>query len=44
MICYMYIDDDPVVICGDFNSRIGNKKDYCSAVDDVPDRIPLDMT
>ena len=40
---YSQVDSDNVYICGDFNARIGNKQD-CAEYDDVPKRIPVDMT
>ena len=40
---YMYCDRvDSIILCGDFNSRIGSSHDYVLEVDDIPPRKSLD--
>ena len=34
--------DDVILIGGDFNSRIGNKQDYCASLDHIKDRNSVD--
>jgi hypothetical protein len=35
-------DADTLVLCGDFNSRIGNDSDFIKEVDNIIPRIPID--
>lgn len=37
-------DIDAIVICGDFNSRIGNAQDINNTVDNIPCRLVKDQT
>jgi hypothetical protein len=39
---YTYQNDGVVYMCGDFNSRPGDKSDYIVGVDDVPERHVVD--
>ena len=39
---YMYQTDCPFVICGDFNGRVGNLKDFIDGTDQIPDRNVVD--
>ena len=39
---YSYQQEEIVIICGDFNSRIASKPDFIEGVDDVIKRAPLD--
>lgn len=39
---YTHQDELPIVICGDFNSRIGCKPDFIEGVDNIPERKPMD--
>ena len=41
---YEYQNDDHLVICGDFNARIGCESDYIEGVDDVKPREVIDET
>ena len=41
---YEYSDVDALYICGDLNSRIGNKSDYIVEIDDIGDRDVIDFT
>ena len=43
-ITYEHCECDMIVLCGDFNSRIGNTIDYIKNIDDVTDRAVLDST
>lgn len=43
-IIYNYSESDAIYICGDFNSRIGNKKDYIDVIDNLSQRNVLDST
>ena len=42
-LVYLHWDADVYIFCGDVNSRTGNKQDVDSAIDDVPDRHPIDV-
>lgn len=39
---YMYQNQGDFIICGDFNSRIGEMVDFNVGIDDVPDRNNID--
>jgi hypothetical protein len=41
---YVYQNDCPLYICGDFNSRIGDNCDCIIGVDDLPDRNIVDFS
>lgn len=41
-LVYLYNDDDALFICGDLNSRFGDKQETNSEIDQLPDRIVLD--
>ena len=43
-IIYWYDFVDTYFVCGDLNSRIGNKKDYIEGIDCVNDRKSIDST
>ena len=36
---FMFADDDPMLVCGDLNARIGNTRNYCDMLDTIPDLI-----
>ena len=40
----MYSDADLLIICGDFNARLGNLNDAINSVDDILPRIVIDNT
>ncbi len=40
---YVYQKECPFMICGDFNSRIGDNSDYIEGMDDKPERSVLDF-
>ena len=46
LICqtHQYCKDAMFFICGDFNARCSNFKDYIEGVDDIPDRHVIDFT
>ncbi len=41
---YLFEDSDGFWLLGDFNSRIGNLKDFNPGTDDIPDRVVIDST
>lgn len=41
---YQHYDIDSVIICGDFNSRIGKTQDGNEGTDELPPRITIDNT
>lgn len=41
---YIYQNDGPIHICGDFNSRIGDNSDFIIGVDNLPERNIVDFT
>ena len=41
---YLHQHADNVILCGDFNSRIGDLKDYVEGIDDYNPRIVIDKT
>ena len=43
-LIYQNSEADYCYICGDFNSRVGNKQDYISLLDNLYDRSILDFT
>lgn len=40
---YVYGDNGPFIICGDFNSRCGDEQDFIVGVDDIPLRECIDF-
>ena len=47
MLSQIYVHHHPLislVICGDFNARLGEKQDYSDSADTVPKRIIVDKT
>ncbi len=40
---YEFPDVDATYICGDFNSRMGNKQDVISEIDNVCERKAIDL-
>ncbi len=40
---YLNSNVDCVLICGDFNARISNEKDYIAEIDKVQERTALDL-
>lgn len=40
---YMYQNDGPFYLCGDFNARLGDRLDYIAGVDEIPDRDVIDL-
>lgn len=43
-IVYQYSDVDAFYICGDLNSRIGNKNDFIHGIDEIDERDTIDYT
>ena len=43
-LAHMYSELDAMYICGDLNSRVGNKVDNISLIDNLSDRQVLDYT
>jgi exonuclease III len=41
---YLYQNDGPFYICGDFNSRVGKLVDFTEGVDDISERDVIDFT
>ena len=41
-LIYSYEDSDALYVCGDFNGRIGNEKDYVEDMDELPPRQVVD--
>ena len=43
LVCniYMYQTDCPFVVCGDFNGRVGNLKDFIDGTDQIPDKTEM---
>ena len=41
---YQYQNCGKIIICGDFNSRIGEESDYIEGVDNIPIRQVIDTT
>ena len=41
-IIYEYNDSDCKILCGDFNARIGDMKDFVEGVDNITDRTHID--
>ena len=41
---YQYQKCGKIIICGDFNSRIGEESDYIEGVDNIPIRQVIDTT
>ena len=39
---YELYDLDLIIMCGDYNARIGSKKDYVETIDDIPSRQVVD--
>ena len=39
---YMYYDGSPLYLLGDYNGRIGNKKDFNTAIESLPTRSVID--
>ena len=39
---YLHYDADAIILCGDFNSRIGNINDTNNCVDEIPPRLVVD--
>ena len=44
LLCTIYSNAhiDNIVICGDLNSRIGDKEDSVLGIDDIPERMAID--
>lgn len=40
---YLRSEADAINVCGDLNSRVGELSDYLKEIDDVPQRVPLDV-
>ena len=40
---YLHWDADLILICGDLNSRVGDKDDVVSDIDAVETRVPIDV-
>ena len=43
-LIYETYDDDFILMCGDYNPRVGRKNDLVDSVDDLPLRVVLDTT
>ncbi len=44
MQIHQYQSEGQFFVCGDFNSRLGDRQDFIIGVDDVPDREVIDLT
>lgn len=40
---YLCSEADAIYFCGDLNSRVDGLSDYVKEIDDVPQRVPLDV-
>lgn len=43
LMIYECHDSENIIMCGDLNARIGNRKDVASTVSDINDRLVIDM-
>ena len=41
---YEFYDDDVILMCGDYNARVGQKCDYVETIDELPSRSVIDTT